>query len=132
MKKLLAPLMTSSMLLIVAIAALLIIFPQTWKQSIYPNVSQWLPDTVSSLIFQGELNNGVCDSLEQNLQSFADYLKSNSEVVEVKGMNGIEEQLSNIQSRLNSLPSDVRNAVCQQEYANLEGLKSVFSLSYVP
>ncbi|MTC48012.1 hypothetical protein GKR71_19575 [Providencia sp. wls1922] len=130
MRKLLSPLVTSSMLLVLAIAAVLILFPQMWKQSIFPSLSQLLPDSVNSFMVQNELANNACDNLENNLRSFADYLQANADVVEVKGMNGLEEQIANIQARLNNLPSDVRNFVCQQEYANLEGLKSVFSLGY--
>ncbi|MEQ5126536.1 hypothetical protein GKR48_09525 [Providencia sp. wls1943] len=130
MRKLLSPLVTSSMLLVLAIAAVLILFPQTWKQSIFPSLSQLLPASVNSFMEQNGLTNNACDSLENNLRSFTDYLQANADVVEVKGMNGLEEQLANIQARLNNLPSDVRNSVCEQEYANLEGLKSVFSLGY--
>ncbi|CAG9418059.1 hypothetical protein NVI2019_PEGOAJLN_01566 [Providencia alcalifaciens] len=130
MRRLLSPLVTSSMLLVLAIAAVLILFPQTWKQSIFPLISQLLPDSVSAFMVQNGLANNACESLENNLRSFADYLQANADVVEVKGMNGLEDQIANIQARLNNLPSDVRNSVCQQEYANLEGLKSVFSLGY--
>lgn len=90
MRRLLSPLVTSSMLLVLAIAAVLILFPQTWKQSIFPSISQLLPDSVSAFMVQNGLANNACESLENNLRSFADYLQANADVVEVKGMNGLE------------------------------------------
>ncbi|ENU1226467.1 MULTISPECIES: hypothetical protein [Providencia] len=128
MKKLIATLAGAFMLLVLAFAMLLIIFPQQWKQSIYPSLSQVLPASLSTVLPQGLASNNICDSLEDNLQSFADYLKVNQDVVDIKGMNSLDEQLANIQARIDAMPSDVRNLVCQQEYSKLEGLKSVFSL----
>lgn len=128
MKKLIATLAGALMLLVLAAAMLLIVFPQQWKQTIYPNISQAFPTSLSSILPQGLVSNDVCNSLEDNLQSFANYLKVNQDVVDVKGMNSLDEQLANIQARIDSMPSDVRNLVCQQEYSKLEGLKSVFSL----
>lgn len=122
-------LMAILMLISVAIATLLIIFPQQWKMSVYPRVSQLLPSSMNSLIPSwGSTDNSVCDNLENNLQSFASYLKANENIVSVKGMNGLDEQLNAIHSRIDNMPSQVRKMVCQQEYARLEGLKSVFFL----
>lgn len=118
------------MLIILAISIMLIVFPQQWKQNIYPSLSQLIPASLSSVLPQGLVSNNVCDSLQNNLQSFADYLKVNQDVVDIKGMNSLDEQLMNIQARVDSMPSDVRNIVCQQEYSKLEGLKSVFSLGH--
>ncbi|MBW3116993.1 hypothetical protein ACON3F_18840 [Providencia hangzhouensis] len=129
MKKLIATLAGTSMLLVLAAAMLLIVFPQQWKQSIYPNISQVLPTSLSAILPQSLASNDICNSLEDNLQSFTDYLKVNQDIVDVKGMNSLDEQLANIQTRIDSMPSDVRNLVCQQEYSKLEGLKSVFSLT---
>ncbi|AWS51387.1 MULTISPECIES: hypothetical protein [Providencia] len=128
MKKLIATLAGASMLLVLAAAMVLIVFPQQWKQSIYPNISQVLPTSLSAILPQSLASNDICNSLEDNLQSFANYLKVNQDIVDVKGMNSLDEQLANIQTRIDSMPSDVRNLVCQQEYSKLEGLKSVFSL----
>ncbi|EPL9570857.1 hypothetical protein MMK73_004900 [Providencia rettgeri] len=130
MKKLIATFAGTSMLIILAIAIMLIVFPQQWKQNIYPSLSQVIPASLSSVLPQGLVSNNVCDSLQNNLQSFADYLKVNQDVVDIKGMNSLDEQLANIQARVDSMPSDVRNMVCQQEYSKLEGLKSVFSLGH--
>ncbi|MEY0429063.1 hypothetical protein AB7V88_04590 [Providencia rettgeri] len=129
MKKFIATLAGASMLLVLAAAMLLIVFPQQWKQSIYPNISQVLPTSLSAILPQSLVSNDICNSLEDNLQSFTDYLKVNQDIVDVKGMNSLDEQLANIQTRIDSMPSDVRNLVCQQEYSKLEGLKSVFSLT---
>lgn len=130
MKKLIATFAGASMLITLAIAIMLIVFPQQWKQNIYPSLSQVIPASLSSVLPQGLVSNNVCDSLQNNLQSFADYLKVNQDVVDIKGMNSLDEQLANIQARVDSMPSDVRNMVCQQEYSKLEGLKSVFSLGH--
>lgn len=130
MKKLIGTLAGASMLLVLAIAMLLIVFPQQWKQNIYPSLSQILPASFSSVLPQGLVSNNICDSLENNLQSFANYLKVNQDVVDIKGMNSLDEQLANIQTRIDAMPSDVRTLVCQQEYSKLEGLKSVFSLGH--
>ncbi|EPL6455905.1 MULTISPECIES: hypothetical protein [Providencia] len=131
MKKLIATFAGgASMLIILAISIMLIVFPQQWKQNIYPSLSQLIPASLSSVLPQGLVSNNVCDSLQNNLQSFADYLKVNQDVVDIKGMNSLDEQLMNIQARVDSMPSDVRNMVCQQEYSKLEGLKSVFSLGH--
>ncbi|WP_369311462.1 hypothetical protein [Providencia rettgeri] len=130
MKKLIATFAGASMLFILAIAIMLIVFPMQWKQSIYPSLAQLLPESLSTVLPQGLVSNNVCDSLENNLKSFADYLKVNQDIVDIKGMNSLDEQLANIQARVDSMPSDVRNLVCQQEYSKLEGLKSVFSLGH--
>ncbi|MBP6121813.1 MULTISPECIES: hypothetical protein [Providencia] len=130
MKNLLATLAGVLMLSVLAIAMLFIIFPQQWKQNIYPSISQMLPEPMSRIIAVGTTESNICASLEGNLQSFANYLKMNQEVVDVKGMNSLDEQLSRIQARIDTMPSDVRNLVCQQEYVKLEGLKSVFSLEH--
>ncbi len=130
MKNLLATLAGVLMLSVLAIAMLFIIFPQQWKQNIYPSISQMLPEPMSRIIAVGTTENNICASLEGNLHSFANYLKMNQEVVNVKGMNSLDEQLSRIQARIDTMPSDVRNLVCQQEYVKLEGLKSVFSLEH--
>ncbi|MEQ4673339.1 hypothetical protein ABN063_02105 [Providencia vermicola] len=130
MKKLIATFAGASMLFILAIAIMLIVFPQQWKESIYPSLSQVIPASLSSVLPQGLVSNNVCDSLENNLQSFANYLKVNQDIVDIKGMNSLDEQLANIQVRIDSMPADVRNLVCQQEYSKLEGLKSVFSLGH--
>ena len=130
MKKLIATFAGASMLFILAIAIMLIVFPQQWKENIYPSLSQEIPASLSSVLPQGLVSNNVCDSLENNLQSFANYLKVNQDIVDIKGMNSLDEQLANIQVRIDSMPADVRNLVCQQEYSKLEGLKSVFSLGH--
>ncbi|MEX6317697.1 hypothetical protein [Providencia huaxiensis] len=39
----------------------------------------------------------MSDSLEDNLQNFASYLKVNQDIVDIKGMNSLDEQLTNIQ-----------------------------------
>ncbi|EKT62403.1 hypothetical protein [Providencia burhodogranariea] len=130
MKKLTTTLTTLLMLIVIAIAALFIVFPQQWKQSVYPNISQVLPESINSLIPSWGSSNNACDSLESNLETFADYLKANQDVVSVKGMNGLDEQLSLIRSRVDQMPNQVRKLVCQQENARLEGLKSVFFLGH--
>ena len=107
---------------------ILIVFPQQWKQNIYPTISQLLPTSLSTILPKSLVSNNVCDSLEDNLQNFASYLKVNQDIVDIKGMNSLDEQLTNIQARIDAMPSDVRDLVCQQEYSKLEGLKSVFSL----
>ncbi|HGN1704778.1 TPA: hypothetical protein ACKRTE_000593 [Providencia rettgeri] len=128
MKKLVGTLVGASMLLVLAIAMLLIVFPQQWKQNIYPSISKILPPSFSYVLPQGLASNNICDNLEDNLQNFANYLKVNQDVVDIKGMNSLDEQLANIKNRIDAMPSGVRNLVCQQEYSKLEGLKSVFSL----
>ena len=128
MKNLVTTLAGILMVIALAFAMLLIVFPQQWKQNIYPSISQILPVSLSRVMPVGIANNNVCNSLEDNLQSFADYLKANQDVVDVKGMNSIDDQLIHIKSRINSMPNEVRSLVCQQEYTRLEGLKSVFSL----
>ncbi|HEM8303969.1 TPA: hypothetical protein U2M51_000141 [Providencia rettgeri] len=128
MKKLIATFAGASMLLVLATAMILIVFPQQWKQNIYPTISQLLPTSLSTILPKSLVSNNVCDSLEDNLQNFASYLKVNQEIVDIKGMNSLDEQLTNIQARIDAMPSDVRDLVCQQEYSKLEGLKSVFSL----
>lgn len=130
MKNLLTTLAGILMLSVLAIAMLFIIFPQQWKQNIYPSISQILPEPMSRIISVGMTESNICTSLEANLQNFANYLKMNQEVVDVKGMNSLDEQLSRIKTRIDTMPSDVRNLVCQQEYVKLEGLKSVFSLEH--
>lgn len=130
MKKLITTFAGASMLFILAIAIMLIVFPQQWKQNIYPSLSQAIPASLSSILPEGLVSNNVCDALENNLQSFTNYLKVNQDVVDVKGMNSLDEQLANIQARVNAMPSSVRSLVCQQEYSKLEGLKSVFSLGH--
>ncbi|APC11585.1 MULTISPECIES: hypothetical protein [Providencia] len=128
MKKLIATFAGASMLLVLATAMILIVFPQQWKQNIYPTISQLLPTSLSTILPKSLVSNNVCDSLEDNLQNFASYLKVNQDIVDIKGMNSLDEQLTNIQARIDAMPSDVRDLVCQQEYSKLEGLKSVFSL----
>ncbi|ELU1436112.1 hypothetical protein SBK14_000752 [Providencia rettgeri] len=128
MKKLIATFAGASMLLVLATAMILIVFPQQWKQNIYPTISQLLPTSLSTILSKSLVSNNVCDSLEDNLQNFASYLKVNQDIVDIKGMNSLDEQLTNIQARIDAMPSDVRDLVCQQEYSKLEGLKSVFSL----
>ncbi|EIU7555352.1 hypothetical protein LHV18_04415 [Providencia rettgeri] len=128
MKKLIATFAGASMLLVLATAMILIVFPQQWKQNIYPTISQLLPTSLSTILPKSLVSNNVCDSLEGNLQNFASYLKVNQDIVDIKGMNSLDEQLTNIQARIDAMPSDVRDLVCQQEYSKLEGLKSVFSL----
>ncbi|QKJ51869.1 hypothetical protein G9396_18690 [Providencia rettgeri] len=130
MKKLIATFAGASMLLVLATAMILIVFPQQWKQNIYPTISQLLPTSLSTILPKSLVSNNVCDSLEDNLQNFASYLKVNQDIVDIKGMNSLDEQLTNIQARIDAMPSDVRDLVCQQEYSKLEGLKSVFSLEY--
>ncbi len=131
MKNLLTTLLAGILMLsVLAIAMLFIIFPQQWKQNIYPSISQILPEPMSRIISVGMTESNICTSLEANLQNFANYLKMNQEVVDVKGMNSLDEQLSRIKTRIDTMPSDVRNLVCQQEYVKLEGLKSVFSLEH--
>lgn len=128
MKKLIATFAGATMLLVLATAMILIVFPQQWKQNIYPTISQLLPTSLSTILPKSLVSNNVCDSLEDNLQNFASYLKVNQDIVDIKGMNSLDEQLTNIQARIDAMPSDVRDLVCQQEYSKLEGLKSVFSL----
>lgn len=128
MKKLIATFAGASMLLVLATAMILIVFPQQWKQNIYPTISQLMPTSLSTILPKSLVSNNVCDSLEDNLQNFASYLKVNQDIVDIKGMNSLDEQLTNIQARIDAMPSDVRDLVCQQEYSKLEGLKSVFSL----
>ncbi|MEX6210860.1 hypothetical protein AB6G58_14450 [Providencia huaxiensis] len=130
MKKLIATFAGASMLLVLATAMILIVFPQQWKQNIYPTISQLLPTSLSTILPKSLVSNNVCDSLEDNLQNFASYLKVNQDIVDIKGMNSLDEQLTNIQARIDAMPSDVRDLVCQQEYSKLEGLKSVFSLEH--
>lgn len=130
MKKLTATLTALLMIIVIAIAALFIVFPQQWKQSVYPSISQIMPDSINSLVLSWDSSNNACDSLESNLETFADYLKTNQDVVSVKGMNGLDEQLNSIRSRVDQMPHQVRKLVCQQEYARLEGLKSVFFLGH--
>ncbi|MEX6158509.1 hypothetical protein [Providencia manganoxydans] len=129
MKKLTPALTALMMLMGVAIAALFIVFPQQWKQNVYPSISNLLPESINSLIPSWDINNNVCDRLESNLQTFTDYLQANEDVVSIKGMNGLDDQIGEIRSRVNSIPSQVRKFACQQEYARLEGLKSVFFLT---
>ena len=130
MKNIVATLAGAFMLFVLAIAMLLILFPQQWKQNIYPNISQLLPESVSYFIPSGMIKNNACSNLEGNLRSFADYLKMNQDIVDVKGMNSLDDQLARIQMRVDTMPREVRNLVCQQEYARLEGLKSVFTLGH--
>lgn len=130
MKNIVATLAGTFMLFILAIAMLLILFPQQWKLNIYPNISQILPESVSYFVPSIMTKNNACSSLEGNLRSFADYLKMNQDIVDVKGMNNLDDQLARIQMRIDTMPRDVRNLVCQQEYARLEGLKSVFTLGH--
>ncbi|EOE0521628.1 hypothetical protein ACJ8VI_004299 [Providencia stuartii] len=128
MKNVMTALAAFVMLMGVAIAALLIVFPQQWKQDIYPSVASILPESINALMPSWGADYNACDSLESNLQTFAEYLKTNEDVVNVKGMNGLDDQLNAIRSRVESMPVQVRKLVCQQEYARLEGLKSVFFL----
>lgn len=130
MKNVMTALTALVMLIGISMAALFIVFPQQWKQNIYPSVANLLPESISSLIPSRDVNNNVCDSLESNLQTFADYLKTNEDIVSIKGMNGLDDQLNGIRSRIDSMPIQVRKLVCQQEYARLEGLKSVFFLGH--
>lgn len=130
MNKLTTTLTALFMLIVIATGVLFIGFPQQWKQTVYPSISQILPDSINSLIPSLDFSNNACDSLETNLETFADYLKANQDVVSVKGMNGLDEQLSSIRSRIDQMPHQVRKLVCQQEYARLEGLKSVFFLGH--
>lgn len=130
MNKLTTALTAVLMLIVIAIATLFIVFPQQWKQSVYPSISQILSDPINSLIPSMDVSNNACDHLESNLETFADYLKANQDVVSVKGMNGLDEQLNAIRSRVDQMPQQVRKLVCQQEYARLEGLKSVFFLGH--
>ncbi|EPO2454132.1 hypothetical protein ACT7LO_004531, partial [Providencia rettgeri] len=64
MKKLIATLAGASMLLVLAAAMVLIVFPQQWKQSIYPNISQVLPTSLSAILPQSLASNDICNSLE--------------------------------------------------------------------
>ncbi|EKT57348.1 hypothetical protein [Providencia sneebia] len=128
MKNVKAILITIMMFACIAMATLLIVFPQQWKQNVYPSISKLLPESMNSLVTNWGAGDNVCDRLENNLQIFADYLKTNEDVVNTKAMNGLDDQITSMRSRVNSMPNQVRKLVCQQEYARLEGLKGVFFL----
>ncbi|MEX6226786.1 hypothetical protein AB6F55_19395 [Providencia hangzhouensis] len=70
MKKLIATFAGASMLSVLATAMILIVFPQQWKQNIYPTISQLLPTSLSTILPKSLVSNNVCDSLEDNLQNF--------------------------------------------------------------
>ncbi|MEX6317696.1 hypothetical protein [Providencia huaxiensis] len=59
MKKLIATFAGASMLLVLATAMILIVFPQQWKQNIYPTISQLLPTSLSTILPKSLVSNNV-------------------------------------------------------------------------
>nr|WP_314265936.1 hypothetical protein [uncultured Moellerella sp.] len=87
-----------------------------------------LPESVNSLLKHWSNDSSFCESLNTNIDGFNDYLNKNKTIVSLKGMNGIEDQLQLMRTRVEKMPMQMKDIACKQEIAKLDGLKSVFFL----